>query len=140
MKKAILIIIVAIYLLSIAFVNLFGMQMATYNEVVYAESVEFADDRISVDLQTGNKLLILEYVGPKDTYYPFSWNVLPADTTDKSVTFSLTVSKDIAEISDRGFLIINAASYVKALTVKVYTSGGGAAHYDEVMVLLRRPQ
>ena len=46
MKKSVVILILVIYLVSVALVSFFGLQYKTFDEVIYTESIEFLNDDI----------------------------------------------------------------------------------------------
>ncbi len=112
MKKSVVILIVIIYVASIALVSFFGLQYQTFFEVVYSESIELLDTNIKVNSKGESYIVV-----PKDangTYtYQINYRLHPDNTTNKDVYFvyntdkanqlAITVSEDgLVKFSEQG--------------------------------------
>ena len=87
MKKSVVILILVIYLVSVALVSFFGLQYKTFDEVIYTESIEFLND----DIKT-KKDGTLYAVVPKDEStglwtYQIKYRVYPDNATNSEVEY-----------------------------------------------------
>lgn len=96
MKKSTLIIILIIYVASIAIINFFGMSVKLYDEVINVTAVECinkTDKNTEVIESTDKKILKVKFTEPANatdltgTMLQLQWRVLPDNATVKDVQF-----------------------------------------------------
>lgn len=96
MKKSTLIIILIIYVASIAIINFFGMSVKLYDEVINVTAVECinkTDKNTEVIESTDKKILKVKFTEPANatdltgTMLQLQWRVLPDNATVKDVRF-----------------------------------------------------
>ena len=107
MKKSIIILISAIYIMSILFIGFFGMRMTSYNETVYPtsieiESVEGAEYRVQ---SNGMQVIIYtfkENVPAQQNVFSIIYHVYPDTATDRTISYSYDQNNaPISEIDER---------------------------------------
>ena len=101
MKKSVVILILVIYLVSVALVSFFGLQFKVFEEVVYVESVELLNEG----------LLVPEFEADFDYYalvapneqgelrYQIKYRVHPDNATDQRVDFVLENASGDGEVT-----------------------------------------
>ncbi len=104
MKKSTLIIILIIYIASIAVINFFGMTAKVYNEIINVTKVECineTNDRVEVKINSeGKKILKVKYEEPANeenltgTMLQLAWHVYPDNATKKDVQFVFNRNND----------------------------------------------
>lgn len=96
MKKSTLIIILIIYVASIAIINFFGMSVKLYDEVINVTAVECinkTDKNTEVIESADKKILKVKFTEPANatdltgTMLQLQWRVLPDNATVKDVQF-----------------------------------------------------
>lgn len=96
MKKSTLIIILIIYVASIAIINFFGMSVKLYDEIINVTAVECinkTDKNTEVIESTDKKILKVKFTEPANatdltgTMLQLQWRVLPDNATVKDVQF-----------------------------------------------------
>lgn len=111
MKKSIVILIGAIYILSIIFIGFFGMKMTSYNETIYPEKIEIESvegatlTKLPDNSALGQYLIRYEFKdGASDQENVFSiiYHVYPDTTTDRTVSFTYDKNNSrISQIDER---------------------------------------
>ena len=96
MKKSVVLIIIAVYILSVCVVGFFGIKLRLYNETVNPESLEITkvtlDDselKINVD-NHGVKNAFSVCDADSTVTFKIYYDLLPANTTDKSILLEYT--------------------------------------------------
>lgn len=96
MKKSTLIIILIIYVASIAIINFFGMSVKLYDEIINVTAVECinkTDKNTEVIESADKKILKVKFTEPANatdltgTMLQLQWRVLPDNATVKDVQF-----------------------------------------------------
>lgn len=96
MKKSTLLIILVVYIASIAIINFFGMNVKLYDEIVNVTAVEClneTDKTTEVGESNGKKVLRVKFTTPADptnltgTMLQLVWRVKPDNATNKDVQF-----------------------------------------------------
>jgi hypothetical protein len=118
MKKSVIILIFLIYAASIAMVGFLGLQAKSYNDVIYAESLEIIND-YKVDSNTGNKYIVFNPTDKSDKTLQLECKVLPDNTSDKKIIYSLDPECKTATIDENGLLTFTAET-TRPISVKVY--------------------
>lgn len=123
MKKSVIILIGVIYIMAIAVVSFFGLQMEMFNETIYVEKVECINEDIIVT-SSGNKYINIKYSSDEETnVVQLEWKVTPDNATNKSVRFVYDEESKVAEVTKFGTVIF----YKKGtITVTITTTDGSA--------------
>lgn len=96
MKKSVVLIIIAVYILSVCVVGFFGIKMRMYNETVNVESVvinKVSVDEVEIDIksdQHGVKTAFKICEADSTVTFKVYYDVSPSNATDKSVVFDYT--------------------------------------------------
>ena len=102
MKKSVIILLLVIYISAIVFVNFFGMEFLSYDQVVYVERVECINSDM-VPHSSG------EYIWTKITYtegvtYTIEHKVYPENATNNNVTYIYDEDNGIMTIDQYGIV------------------------------------
>ena len=103
MKKSVVILIAIIYIASIALVSFFGLQLKTFNEVVYSTSIELLNEDIGLD-KNGNNYAMAEKGEDGIWRYQLQWRVHPDNVTNDGVTFSYDNQNNTVFIDEDGVI------------------------------------
>ena len=76
MKKTIVIIILAVYIASIAIVNFFGLEVKVFDGITYVSSIQC--DTVTLQNEDPMELMPTEYIGPKKDIPLFIFDFIPA--------------------------------------------------------------
>ena len=76
MKKTIVIIILAVYIASIAIVNFFGLEIKGFDGITYVSSIQC--DTVTVHNETPKDLMPTNYIGPNRDIPLFVFDFIPA--------------------------------------------------------------
>ena len=135
MKKSVIILILIVYIASIAFVGFFGMKMLSYNEVIVAEKVECINDdmteveEVSTDA-SGNpitiKLKTITLYYTEGLTYQLYTKVYP-ENARQDVVYEYTST--IATVNEQG-----TVSFTKRGTIHITIS---CSEYRTVNTLVR---
>ena len=96
MKKATLIMIFVIYLVSIVLISFFGLKAKVYEEVIPVTQIEClntSDDKTTVTENDGLKVIEVKFIGPGNienltgTILQLYWRVSPDNATNVDVQF-----------------------------------------------------
>ncbi|MGI5842412.1 MAG: hypothetical protein ACOX6H_03905 [Christensenellales bacterium] len=142
MKKSTLIIIGAVYILSILLVSLLGLKADVLNPKVSVTSIEIinqTDENWKVYTGTDNlKVIEVKFTEPgradtdgsiKGTYVQLFWRVLPDNATEKRVTIVKNTNSSNVEFvkdengTDYGLILIKGKVYFTATINSVDGSG-----------------
>ena len=81
MKKTIVVIILAVYIASIAIVNFFGLEVKVFDGITYVESIQC--DTVTLRNESSAKLYPITYLGEKGDIPLFEFTFIPSsDGTD----------------------------------------------------------
>lgn len=133
MKKSVIILIGIIYIMAIAIVSFFGLQMETFDETIYVEKVEFTNESIQTT-KSGLKYIVVEYDGTDEnpTVVQLEWKVTPDNASTKSVRFVYDEDTTVGEVTNFGTVIF----YKKGtITVTIKTNDGRAEEVIKVSAL-----
>ena len=120
MKKSVTLIVLAIYVLSIAFVGFFGMQISFFEERVYASEVICINEDVVISNNVKRIILTFEPNEFGEMKYQLAWRVLPDITTNKEVKFYFT-SNGRFTVDDTG--VVTFLSNTMA-TIQIVTQDG----------------
>lgn len=134
MKKSVIVLIGVIYVLAIAVVSFFGLQIETFNETIYVSSIEIINEDIKI-ADDGTKYVIIDYVDDpaNPTSYQLEWRVYPDDATRKIVEFNYDETRTFVEVNEFGTVIFNRKG---SITVYI-TSTDGNEKSDSITVIAR---
>ena len=105
MKKSVVILIAIIYIASIALVSFFGLQLKTFNEIVYSTGIELLNEDIKPKVDpTGNDWALAEKGEDGIWRYQLQWRVYPDNVTNDGVTFSYDNQNNTVFINEDGVI------------------------------------
>lgn len=133
MKKSVVILILIIYIASIAFVGFFGMKMLSYNEVIKPEKVEITntDLKQTKDSEGDYKYIVIDL--GQTTSYTLEWKVYP-ENASQNVEFVYDKTSSVAQVTDWGGVSFNKKG---TITIVVRASGGMSTIYARVKIIAR---
>lgn len=117
MKKSVIILISLIYVASIALVGFLGLQAKSYNDVIYAESLEILND-YTVERETGNKIIVFRPTDGENSLQ-FECKVTPDNASDTKIIYALDSDCKFATIDENGLMTFNVSTK-NPVSVKVY--------------------
>ena len=118
MKKSIVLIIAVVYLASIIAIGFFGMQIAAYNEQIYATEIIITNQGMqNSDGEDGIGNYFTVYYDPNgtidDNVFRLTWQVLPENCTNKKVHFIISEKKkNLVEVRNDGVIILKGTGVV----------------------------
>ena len=148
MNKAVTILIALIYIASIVLISLFGMKAIVAVENVPVTSIEcinVTDEkaRVSIDQNTGNKVIQVSYVGAYNqetqtgTMIEIKWKVSPDNAVNKNIKITYDTNKTgiIVGVDENGY----ANGYIyftQRLAVDIKISSTDGTRITETVHLL----
>ena len=123
MKKVLFLVVGAIYILGIVLVTFLGMQVSSFEVVIYAEQVVCVNPEVNRELD-GRKTILLDY--EYEYEFPLIWKVYPVETTNSIVEFVYNKSETLEEskrttVSNSGVVTFRRKN---SFTVKIVTTDG----------------
>jgi len=134
-KKSVVLIIIAVYILSVCVVGFFGIKAKMYNETVNVESVTIQNEvsitigdkeeikEITLDEETGEKSIIVKSKRNTTLTFKIYYLVNPADATDKRIQLNFTkhegISVSQAPGEDAVIVTIELAKVTKMQTITI---------------------
>ena len=118
MKKSVIILIAIIYVASIAVVGFLGLQASSYNDVIYAESLEILNE-YSTNRNTGEKYIVFMPDDKTDKTIQLECRILPDEATDKKIIYKLAPDCKTATIDENGLLTFTTET-TNPISVRVY--------------------
>ena len=97
MKKTIVVIILAVYIASIAIVNLFGLEIGVFDGVTYVSQIQV--DTVTFHGDNSKVLWATQYAGKDGNIPVFEFNFIPADENNPYTLDNLTDNPNIVEIN-----------------------------------------
>lgn len=93
MKKSVVILILVIYLVSVALVSFFGLQYKTFDEVIYTESIEFLNEDIKT-MEDGTLYAMAQKDETTGKWtYQIKYRVYPDNATNSDVEYIYDTQK-----------------------------------------------
>ena len=137
MKKAVPLIILGIFIASIAIVGFFGMKIMFAEESIYVREVKFTNTSIIVE-EDGRRVLYLPYVPVNGSFeYQLTWTVLDQDATNKKVRFVYdTTQQGVEIICNENVNGLVRFSMRKSLTIQIVPDDGGGGKGDTISIIL----
>ena len=133
MKKSVVILILIIYIASIAFVGFFGMKMMSYNEVIKPEKVEIinTDLKQSTDSEGDYKYIVFNFSEKQS--YTLEWKVYP-ENASQDVEFVYDKANTVATVNDWGGVLFNKKG---TITIEIRAGGGMSTIFSRVKIIAR---
>ena len=124
MKKSVIVLIGVIYVMAIAVVSFFGLQIDTLNEVVYIEKIECTNEELRT-ASDGTKYISVKYIYDEEnpTTVQLDWHVYPDNASRKALEFVYDDTKNVADVSAFGTVIFNKRG---AVTIHMMATDGSA--------------
>ena len=129
MKKSVVIIIVLIYLASIALVSFFGLQFKVFEEVVPVEYIEITNEGQKYSDQFGDYIVIKPDANG-EYRFQIEYRVHPDEASNAEVDFACE-QVDYATVSDLGLVTFTGKGPLK---VRVIAKDGSNAE-DTILIL-----
>ena len=129
MKKSVVIIIVLIYLASIALVSFFGLQFKVFEEVIPVEKVEITNEGQKYSDQFGDYIVIKPDANG-EYRFQIQYRVYPDEASNSEVDFAYE-QVDYASVDAHGLVTFTAKG---ALKVRVIAKDGSNAE-DTILIL-----
>jgi hypothetical protein len=125
MKKSVIVLIGVIYILAVAIVSFFGLQIETFNETIYVNNIECTNEVSETHIIDGVKYIIVDYVDDADnpTAVQLEWRVYPDNASRKIVKFAYDETSDVAEVNAMGTVIFHKKG---AITVYIMATDGSS--------------
>ncbi|MBE6619516.1 MAG: hypothetical protein E7626_07045 [Ruminococcaceae bacterium] len=93
MKKSVVILILVIYLASVALVSFFGLQYKTFDEIIYTEKIEFLNDDIKT-MDDGSLYAVVKQDESTGLWvYQIKYRVYPDNATNSEVEYIYDTQK-----------------------------------------------
>lgn len=135
MKKSTILIIVAVFLISVFVVGIFGMQNVPYNEIVYVNqivptSVTLSNGAESPQIKTSKDnsyyYIVVPYV--QNIIVMINYDVLPNDATNRKLDVEVTNinANSKGSVLENGAIMLEDKGVVKA-TYRAQDSASGAS-------------
>lgn len=120
MKKSTVIVIAAIYFVSIAVVGFFGLEVSSYNPIIYINEINITNSELQVR-QDGSFYMYFDYV--EGLTIPLTFEALPANATNRNA-----VSAEIYYQSDEGVAQLVSGNILFAkpgtISVRIHSTDG----------------
>jgi len=117
MKKALIVLVGAIYAASIVVVSVLGMEVSAYNNVVIVNKIEITNEGWEYDI-VGDMVFRVDWDEQMYDKYGYGavfildWKVHPADATKKTVTVTASGNTDY-EINNNGAIFFKSKGSVR---------------------------
>ena len=123
MKKAVVILIAIIFVVSIALVNFYGVKFQTYHEVIYAQSIELTNEGLQDVLEEGQTIkgIILKKDANGERNFQIKYKLNPDNVSKPGVTFNYDKQKTFVNITDDGLVTFSKAG---SITVTIKSTDG----------------
>ena len=130
MKKTIVVIILAIFIASIAIVNFFGLNIRIFDGQIYVSSIQC--DTITFVGDNNKKIYAYEYVdmGKNGEIPLFEFNFIPADPNDPYTLENIPTNPNVIMLD---YHVLDDLADVKDVDFEYDDSQGVAVFYEEHM-------
>lgn len=131
MKKSVIVLILVIYIASIAIVGFFGAQVVSYNNVVLAERLEITNEdlKTTTDSKGEYKYIVLTY--EDGLAYSLAWKIYP-ENAKQEVEYVYDKTSDVAFVNAWGGVVFNKKG---TITIQVRAGGGVSTVMDRVKII-----
>lgn len=119
MKKAVVILIAIIFVVSIALVNFYGVRFQTYHEVIYAQSIELTNAGLQDVEENGQMIkgIILKKDANGERNFRIEYKLNPDNVSKPGVTFSYDTQKTFVNITEDGLVTFSKPGSI-TVTIK----------------------
>lgn len=120
MKKSVVMLILVIYVASVAVIGVFGMKSVLYDEKIYIEKItcinkEAKDAEVTIDGRTLTiQKVVIDYKESEETTFWIQWRVFPEDASFRRVEF-VSGNENVATVDGQGIV-----RFIKKGTVTIY--------------------
>lgn len=128
MKKTIVVIILAIFIASIAIVNFFGLNVRIFDGQIYVSSIQC--DTITFVGDNNKKLLPAYYAGKEGNIPVFEFNFIPADPNNPYTLENIPTNPNVIMLD---YHVLDDLADVKDVDFEYDGSAGVAVFYEEHM-------
>ena len=122
MKKSVIVLIFLIYLASIVFINIFGMKILSYDEQIYASSIECINTDMNLHSSGEYKWVMLNYTD--GLTYTIEHRVYPENATNRKATYIYDTENPNISINKNGVCTFSNITSSDVFTVTLKTSDG----------------
>lgn len=126
MKKTIVVIILAVYIASIAIVNLFGLEVRIFDGITYVSGIEC--ETVTFHGDNSKLLWATQYAGKDGNIPVFEFGFIPADENDPYTLDNLDKNPNVIQINYEVMPHLADAQEVKF----EYDEAAGVAVYHEL--------
>lgn len=134
MKKSVIVMIGVIYVLAIAIVSFFGLQIETFNQTIYVEKIECINEELKVS-GDGTKYIVIYYQEDinEPTAFQLEWRIYPDDASRKNVRFVYDETSSIASVNEFGTVIF----YKKGTITVSIVATDGSSKSETIKIIAR---
>ena len=126
MKKTIVIVILAVFIASIAIVNFFGLEIKQFDSITYVSAIQC--DTVIFHGDNSKELSPTQYAGKDGNTPVFEFNFIPADESDPYTLDNLVDNPNIIQIN---YEVMPHLADVKDVKFE-YDAEAGVAVYHEL--------
>lgn len=126
MKKSVVILILIIYIASIALVSFFGLDFKVFEEVIPVERVEILNPGLKYNERWGNYIVIRPDADGA-MRYQIDYRVYPDEATEQSVSFAYDKQTQCATVSELGLVEFSKPGNIKVQVIAMDGSGASAS-------------
>ena len=120
MKKSVVILILVIYLASIALVSFFGLDFKIFEEVIYVEKIEILNKGLKHN-DTWGDYVVITPDSEGALRYKIDYRVYPDEATNQDVSFAFDSQATGVTVTDSGLVEFESPGMIK---VKVVSTDG----------------
>ena len=141
MKKAVTLIVLAVFVASVVIISFFGMSISSYRDSIPVREIVLTNPNVIEEFRDGqsNNFIILNWADDNtngEVLFILDWRVLPENATDRSVTLSLSQSSVNTEIVDyrAGVISLKVRNARADITI---TANDGSDRSVNVVIIAR---
>jgi hypothetical protein len=128
MKKIVGLSVAAVFVVSVVFVNFFGLMFSSLNAVIYAEKVCFTIPVEDMIWREGRPYVVAR----EGEQYRLSWRILPEGVTEPGVVFAVSTAVPGDGVSDDGVASFAKVGMRRLLSVSIRSAAAADAEGDTV--------
>ena len=120
MKKTIVIVILAVFIASIAIVNFFGLEIKQFDSITYVSAIQC--DTVIFHGDNSKELSPTQYAGKDGNIPVFEFNFIPADESDPYTLENLVNNPNIIQINyGVNFYAVSTFNHILGRTARTLT-------------------
>ena len=132
MKKSVVILIMIIYIASIALVSFFGLQYKMFDEVVSVERIEILNSGLRENATWG-KYVIISPDSDGIWRYHIKYRVYPDNVSEPRVDFSYDTQNTSVTVDSTGLVVFTAPT-----TVKIHVIATDGSNVSTTLTIIAR--